>query len=367
MPPDRHAETGETTAPVASRAAVLLVLLALGLAAALPGPAAAGGGNADLRARIYELKTALDGQRTESRRLREENAALTRKLERLRERLTVRAGRIDTLEQRLAKAQESRRGGAQALSKTRWRRRLAEVRATRAAYRADTLADRLAAARQAAKAAAARVTARLDGVLDRLAAGLARVDTLSVPTEPAAGGPAPERTDSAARARRLTAACRSFADTLQRMRPAPLGRPVAQGTRSSGFGRRVHPITRQRHRHTGLDIAAPRGTKVRATAAGTVRRAATEDGYGRYVELRHADGHVTRYAHLADLRVEPGAEIARGQVLGTVGTTGLSTGPHLHYEVRGPDGAPRDPKPYVDALAPLADAAPAAPADGGAS
>ncbi|MFQ5529873.1 MAG: M23 family metallopeptidase [Gemmatimonadota bacterium] len=108
--------------------------------------------------------------------------------------------------------------------------------------------------------------------------------------------------------------------------------PVDFRITSSFSQRRYHPILKVRRPHLGTDYGAPRGTPVKATAAGTVRRAGTWGGYGRMVEVRHARGISTRYAHLSSISVRNGAFVDQGQMIGRVGSTGLSTSAHLHYE-----------------------------------
>lgn len=124
-----------------------------------------------------------------------------------------------------------------------------------------------------------------------------------------------------------------------------LALPV-HGRVSSGFGPRVDPVHGARGNHTGLDLAAPTGTPVVAAAAGTVVRAGDAGGYGQLIVLRHADGSETRYAHLSAIGVEVGAQVARGQPIGAVGSTGRSTGPHLHFELRR-NGQAVDPRPAL--------------------
>jgi len=103
---------------------------------------------------------------------------------------------------------------------------------------------------------------------------------------------------------------------------------------SSAFGDRKDPITHQLRFHRGVDIAAPSGMEVRAAAAGRVEFSGVAAGYGNTVVVRHPGGFETRYAHLQGISVKPGDWLQPGQVLGTVGSTGRSTGPHLHFEVR---------------------------------
>ena len=117
---------------------------------------------------------------------------------------------------------------------------------------------------------------------------------------------------------------------------------------SSGFGYRIDPILRRPSLHPGIDLVASAGTDVRATAPGTVVTAGWAGGYGQMVEVRHADGVSTRYGHLSEVLVLPGAKVVAGTRLGLVGSTGRSTGPHLHYEVR-VDGQPNDPAVFIRA------------------
>jgi murein DD-endopeptidase MepM/ murein hydrolase activator NlpD len=114
-----------------------------------------------------------------------------------------------------------------------------------------------------------------------------------------------------------------------------LGKPVAEGDLRSGFGIRRHPILRASKMHTGVDWAARLGAPILSAGDGTVIRAEWATGYGRRVEIQHADGVVTTYSHMArfGMDIEPGSQVRQGQVIGFVGSTGLSTGPHLHFEV----------------------------------
>lgn len=116
------------------------------------------------------------------------------------------------------------------------------------------------------------------------------------------------------------------------MRGSFLRYPVDFRITSSFSSRRYHPVLKVRRAHLGTDYGAPSGTPVKATAAGTVTRAGTWGGYGRMVELRHAKGITTRYAHLSSIGVRVGQPVGQGEVIGRVGATGLATGAHLHYE-----------------------------------
>ena len=105
---------------------------------------------------------------------------------------------------------------------------------------------------------------------------------------------------------------------------------------TSSYGRRRHPVLGFSARHNGIDLGAPRGTPVKATASGVVTHAGTHRTKGRYVQLRHPNGFASHYYHLSGIRrgVRRGQAVTQGQVIGYVGNTGLSTGPHLHYGVR---------------------------------
>ena len=113
---------------------------------------------------------------------------------------------------------------------------------------------------------------------------------------------------------------------------AGLGAPVA-GRMTSGFGMRRHPILGYARMHAGLDFAAGYGAPIYATSDGLVRYAGRHGGHGNYVRLEHGGGIGTGYAHMSRMAVSPGMRVRRGQVIGYVGSTGLSTGPHLHYEL----------------------------------
>ena len=103
---------------------------------------------------------------------------------------------------------------------------------------------------------------------------------------------------------------------------------------TSGFGLRVHPILGGWRQHSGIDLAAPFGSPIVAPSEGVVSAAGWSGGYGLMVALEHGGGLETRYGHMSRLGVVPGQHVHRGEVIGFVGSTGLSTGPHLHYEMR---------------------------------
>lgn len=123
--------------------------------------------------------------------------------------------------------------------------------------------------------------------------------------------------------------------------------PLRDGRVSSNFGTRV--MGGKREGHSGLDIAAPTGTPIVATGPGQVTKAGWGTGYGRYVEIRHNDGYVTRYAHASRLHVSVGDWVEAGQHIANVGCSGRCTGPHLHYEVV-KDGRRQNPARYLAML-----------------
>lgn len=112
-------------------------------------------------------------------------------------------------------------------------------------------------------------------------------------------------------------------------------RPVQGGGRlASRFGMRVHPIFKSRRMHAGIDLAAPRGTPIYAAGDGVVEKAGWASGYGKFTLVRHVNGYETGYAHQSKIIVSPGEHVRQGQVIGYVGSTGNSTGNHLHFEIR---------------------------------
>ena len=112
-------------------------------------------------------------------------------------------------------------------------------------------------------------------------------------------------------------------------------KPVIAGIMRSGFGFRKHPILGYLKMHTGVDWGAPNGTPIYASGNGVVEKAGWESGYGKYVRLRHTNGYETAYGHMSGFArgIQPGVRVRQGQVIGYVGSTGLSTGAHLHYEI----------------------------------
>ena len=118
------------------------------------------------------------------------------------------------------------------------------------------------------------------------------------------------------------------------LRRAYLASPVAYSRKTSSFGMRLHPIFQTQRAHQGIDYAAPTGTPAHTVGDGVVEFAGVQGGYGKTVIVRHANNHSTLYAHLSSIHVRKGQSVQQGQVIGAVGSTGWSTGPHLHFEFR---------------------------------
>ncbi|MDB2410155.1 peptidoglycan DD-metalloendopeptidase family protein [Pseudomonadales bacterium] len=124
------------------------------------------------------------------------------------------------------------------------------------------------------------------------------------------------------------------------------GKPVAKGWMSSSFGYRTDPFSGKRSWHDGVDFAGKAGVHVIAVASGVVTHAGRKSGYGNIVELNHGNGYVTRYAHNDTHTVTVGDIVDKGQVIATMGSSGRSTGPHVHFEVL-KNGEPMNPERYI--------------------
>ncbi|MGE3147723.1 MAG: peptidoglycan DD-metalloendopeptidase family protein [Pseudorhodoplanes sp.] len=147
---------------------------------------------------------------------------------------------------------------------------------------------------------------------------------------------------------------RAQADKLTRtLITVPVRKPIdGEIDLSSGFGVRVDPFLGKPAMHTGLDFRGDTGEPARATAAGVVATAGWQGGYGKMVEVNHGNGLSTRYGHLSEINVRVGQSIRIGQMVGKIGSTGRSTGPHLHYETR-IDGDAVDPQKFLRAASKL--------------
>ncbi len=146
--------------------------------------------------------------------------------------------------------------------------------------------------------------------------------------------------------RNLFGAMKQMDGTASRAIAIPTRKPVDNMRLTSSFGMRNHPVLRKRMRHNGIDIPAATGTPIYAPADGVVGRAQRLGGYGNYAEIEHGNGIQTRFGHMSRIAVAPGQRIKQGEIVGYVGSTGRSTGPHLHYEVR-IAGTPVNPIPFV--------------------
>ncbi|MCO5147913.1 MAG: M23 family metallopeptidase [Aquamicrobium sp.] len=188
---------------------------------------------------------------------------------------------------------------------------------------ADTIAEALAAA---------GLKVVLDGEADEAVGG---------PLLPVDAGRAFE-----ARVRELDEALGKLETVKAAARAMPIHNPAPGQPVSSSFGVRRDPLLRTPAMHAGIDFRATSGTAIRAAGAGTVVRAGWNGGYGRMVEIDHGNGLSTRYAHMSKIRAREGQKVETGDIVGEVGSSGRSTGPHLHYEVRR-NGNPVDPLRFL--------------------
>ncbi|GGE43829.1 membrane protein [Agaricicola taiwanensis] len=165
------------------------------------------------------------------------------------------------------------------------------------------------------------------------------------------GGPfieMPDGDSSDVRMQRIRLTLADVQQLRQGLTSIPIGMPAKVKTMSSDFGSRMDPFLGRPAFHSGIDFSAPAGTPIHATASGRVAEAGRNGGYGLMVEVAHDHGLTTRYAHMSSIAVQEGARIEAGQLVGYVGSTGRSTGPHLHYETRRND-KPLDPTAFIEA------------------
>ncbi|MEZ5811399.1 MAG: M23 family metallopeptidase [Rhizobiaceae bacterium] len=164
----------------------------------------------------------------------------------------------------------------------------------------------------------------------------------------ATGGPLitidPSRFDS--EVEQLDEALKTLEMVKTNAKMLPIVDPLPGHKVTSKFGMRRDPLLGRRAMHSGMDIRAPLGFPVKATGAGTVVSAGWNGGYGRMVEIDHGNGISTRYAHMSRIRVKEGQKVVAGDIVGNVGSSGRSTGPHLHYEVRRGD-RPINPRRFI--------------------
>ena len=126
----------------------------------------------------------------------------------------------------------------------------------------------------------------------------------------------------------------------------PNSSPIEAAFNSSSYGWRTDPFNGNKAFHEGLDFTADTGTPIRAAADGIVTTAEQTPDYGKIIKIQHGSGLETRYAHASKLLVNPGERVVKGQIVAQVGSTGRSTGPHLHYEIR-LNGNSLDPRRYL--------------------
>jgi len=207
--------------------------------------------------------------------------------------------------------------------------------------------------RSAMASIASTASDRTDGIVSALS-GLG-IRVALPPIEEGIGGPLLAPMDDAALnpavedANAVLAALIRYQAARDSIYKAPVHMPISEGFRhSSGFGNRRDPFTGSRAFHAGLDLAAPTGTSVFSAAAGVVTFVGQKSGYGKTVEVTHGSGFITRYGHLSAYLVEMGQRVNPGTPIARVGSTGRSTGPHLHFEVRKNDTA-LNPKQFLEA------------------
>lgn len=126
--------------------------------------------------------------------------------------------------------------------------------------------------------------------------------------------------------------------------------PVMSPKMSSDYGTRFHPILKASKHHDGIDLAAPKDTPIRAIDSGVVVFADRYHGYGNLIVVLHQNGLTSHYGHCNSFRVKTGEKVKSGQIIGLVGSTGISTGPHLHFEIRN-QGQAMDPERFIPGLA----------------
>lgn len=208
-----------------------------------------------------------------------------------------------------------------------------------------------AAAVQAIAEAASERADKVEHIVERLGVRLATAEGPAPDADGAVGGPFVPLSGPDALNAAMADAAAAF-DKLGQARKAvdglPVAAPLAAATVTSNFGSRSDPFLGSAAFHAGIDFRAPTGRDVEATAPGVVVTAGRNGGYGNMVEIDHGKGLTTRYAHLSRIGVKVGQKVKRGTIIGEVGSTGRSTGPHLHYETR-VKGAPVNPMTYLKA------------------
>lgn len=231
-----------------------------------------------------------------------------------------------------------------------WSRQVAEQRVELAQAKAEAEQNTRALSQRVAQLQAHVL--RLDAAGSRMTeiAGL-DPEEFNFQEEPAVGGPEPASGTQAFDSDPVLGALEAFEQKLvqrerqmrvledilmagrQQRELKPSGLPVSNGYMSSAYGWRADPFNGRRALHTGIDFAGPIGSNVLSVAGGIVTEAAPRDGYGLMVEINHGNGYVTRYGHCQRVLVKPGQKVDKGQQIATIGSSGRSTGPHVHFEV----------------------------------
>jgi len=189
-------------------------------------------------------------------------------------------------------------------------------------------------------------------ILKRTGVEVASLDKAADPAAEGVGGPyvAPQTNVGAfdASLDELDAALSRLENMRETARDLPFGNPAPGRPVTSRYGNRIDPFLGRLALHAGIDFQASTGDDVKSTGAGKVIAAGPTSGYGNMVEIDHGQGITTRYGHMSRILVKEGDEVAAGDVIGRAGSTGRSTGPHVHYEVRR-DGNPIDPAHFLNA------------------
>lgn len=192
-------------------------------------------------------------------------------------------------------------------------------------------------------ALAERITRFADARAERAAAALRKLglnpNAILGSSRDAMGGPLQRLADMDPRFERLGLSLARMNALMQGIEGVPQVLPASLAAMSSGFGYRHDPFTGDSAMHSGLDFRGPIGAPIYAAAKGTVSFVGQKSGYGNVVEVSHGNGLVTRYAHMSRFAAKPGQKVGAGAVIGAIGNTGRSTGPHLHFEVRHHDRA----------------------------
>ena len=273
------------------------------------------------------------------------------------------AGEIAALERDLIAFRAAPEAAARDAWARRWSVEITQMRLKKLKSRADAMSEQVKGWIGERLTSVERLLGRAGADTDEL---LARLDDAPAetdagaqggPLEPLVGDPLEFAAfgpyEGVPPAPALSEEVRRLAATNRLLSVLPLMSPLAGARLTSRYGVRRDPITGRRAMHSGIDLAAPEGAPVDATAPGTVLRAEKSGAYGLLVEIDHGLGVVTRYAHMDRLTVVPGQKVKEGQQVGVIGSTGRSTGQHLHYEIV-IDGRRINPQGFLQAGTKLA-------------